>query len=322
MNCPALNITNSSSLMSLLRTFKPHRLHPFVSRIFTMSHKTQEPVITKTSDLSLQEAKWITLKKIEYVDQVGKERTWEVATRKTRGKSGVDAVAMGNILLHPSKPASTLLVIQYRPPLDAYTIEWPAGLIDAEETAEEAAVREFKEETGYDCKVLSVSPAQAADPGMTNANMQLAMVEVQLSENEEEPEQRLDDGEHIQREIIPLAELYERLVEYSKRERTVVAAKLFHFAAEINAMNRRSTASQPVQLQYVQWQHLFKLSLEQRENATGCWIHTGRTSGSNGTGYVRDNMRNTPMPGGEPGEKIGEQFNIHQVAIASTCQRH
>ncbi|RFN50483.1 ysa1-sugar-nucleotide hydrolase [Fusarium flagelliforme] len=196
-----------------------------------MSHKTQEPVITKLSDLPIEESKWVTLKKIEYVDQVGKERTWEVATRKTRGKSGVDAVAMGNILLHPSKPASTLLVIQYRPPLDAYTIEWPAGLIDAEETAEEAAVREFKEETGYDCKVLSVSPAQAADPGMTNANMQLAMVEVQLSENEEEPEQRLDDGEHIQREVIPLAELYERLVEYSKRERTVVAAKLFHFAA-------------------------------------------------------------------------------------------
>ncbi|KAF5714450.1 Nudix hydrolase [Fusarium mundagurra] len=196
-----------------------------------MSQKTQEPVVTKLSDLPLDEAKWITLKKIEYVDQVGKARTWEVATRKTRGKSGVDAVAMGNILLHPSKPASTLLVIQYRPPLDAYTIEWPAGLIDAEETAEEAAVREFKEETGYDCKVLSVSPAQAADPGMSNANMQLAMVEVQLGENDEEPEQRLDDGEHIQREVIPLSELYERLVEYSKRERTVVAAKLFHFAA-------------------------------------------------------------------------------------------
>jgi ADP-ribose pyrophosphatase len=66
---------------------------------------------------------------------------------------------------------------------------------------------------------------------MTNANMQLAMVEVQLGENEEEPEQRLDDGEHIQREIVPLAELYDRLVEYSKQERTVVAAKLFHFAA-------------------------------------------------------------------------------------------
>lgn len=230
---PALNSSQTSqTFMRLLRqTLRPYRLRPFISRPFSMSQKTQEPVITKLSDLPIEESKWVTLKKIEYVDQVGKERTWEVATRKTRGKSGVDAVAMGNILLHPSKPASTLLVIQYRPPLDAYTIEWPAGLIDAEETAEEAAVREFKEETGYDCKVLSVSPAQAADPGMTNANMQLAMVEVQLGENEEEPEQRLDDGEHIQREIIPLAELYERLVEYSKRERTVVAAKLFHFAA-------------------------------------------------------------------------------------------
>lgn len=198
-----------------------------------MSHKTQEPVITKISELPTEQAKWVTLKRIDYTDQVGKQRTWEVATRKTRGKAGVDAVAMGNILLHPSRPASTMLVIQYRPPLDAYTVEWPAGLIDAEETAEQAAVREFKEETGYDCRLLSISPVQAADPGMSDANMQMAMVEVQLREGDEEqpPEQRLEDGEHIQRVVVPLSELYDRLVEYSKAERTIVAAKLFHFAA-------------------------------------------------------------------------------------------
>jgi ADP-ribose pyrophosphatase len=196
-----------------------------------MATKTQEPVITKTSDLPLDEARWITLKKIDYVDQVGKARTWEVAERKTRGKAGVDAVAMGNILLHPSRPPSTMVVIQYRPPLDSYTVEWPAGLIDAEETAEQAAVREFKEETGYGCRVLSVSPPQAADPGMTNANMQLVMVEVKLGEGDEKPEQRLEDGEHIERVVIPLADFYDRLVEYSKRDRMIVAAKLFHFAA-------------------------------------------------------------------------------------------
>ncbi|KAH8203549.1 hypothetical protein TruAng_002297 [Truncatella angustata] len=195
-----------------------------------MSQKTQEPIINKLSDLPIDEAKWITLKKIEYTDQVGKDRTWEVATRKTRGKAGVDAVAMGNILLHPSKPPSTLIVIQYRPPLDAYTVEWPAGLIDADETAEQAAVREFKEETGYDCRVVSISPVQAADPGMSNANMQMAMVEVNLKEGDEEPEQRLEDGEHIQRVVIPLSEFYDRLVEYSKQDRMIVAAKLFHFA--------------------------------------------------------------------------------------------
>lgn len=196
-----------------------------------MTTNTQEPVITKIEDLPVEEAKWVTLKRISYTDQVGKARTWEAASRKTRGKSGVDAVAMGNILLHPSKPPSTLIVIQYRPPLDSYTVEWPAGLIDAEETAEEAAVREFKEETGYECKVISVSPPQAADPGLSNANMQLAMVEVQLGEGDEEPEQRLEDGEHIQRVVVPLSEFYDRLVEYSKKERFIVAAKLFHFAA-------------------------------------------------------------------------------------------
>lgn len=207
----------------------PHHNH---TQPFTMSHKTQEPVITRITDLPTSEAKWVALKKIEYVDQVGKARTWEVATRKTRAESaGVDAVAMGNILLHPNRPPSTVIVIQYRPPLDAYTVEWPAGLVDAGETAEEAAVREFKEEVGYDCKVISVSPIQAADPGMSSANMQLVMVEAQLGDGDELPEQRLEDGEHIQRVVVPLSEFYDRLVEYSKQERMIVAAKLFHFAA-------------------------------------------------------------------------------------------
>lgn len=119
-------------------------------------------------------------------------------------------------------------------------MEWPAGLIDAGEDAETAAVREFHEETGYEVsKVLSVSPPQAADPGMTNANMQLVMVEVQLPEGEEMPEQRLEDGEHITRVVVPLAELYKRLVEYAGRERHVVAAKLLHFAQGMEFMKEQ-----------------------------------------------------------------------------------
>ncbi|ROW08697.1 hypothetical protein VPNG_06424 [Cytospora leucostoma] len=216
-----------------------------------MTTKTQEPVITSIEDLPITESKWITLKKITYTDQTGKSRTWESATRKTRSaKAGVDAVAMGNILIPPPSssaahktPASTLLVIQYRPPLDAYTVEWPAGLIDAGEDAEAAAVREFREETGYDVtRVLSVSPPQAADPGLTNANMQLVMVEVQLPEGAVEgvlPEQRLEDGEHITRVVVPLAELYDRLIEYTKKERFVVAAKLLHFAQGMDFQRRQ-----------------------------------------------------------------------------------
>ena len=38
---------------------------------------------------------------------------------------------------------------QYRPPTDKITVEIPAGLMDAGETAEQCAVRELREETGY-----------------------------------------------------------------------------------------------------------------------------------------------------------------------------
>lgn len=205
-----------------------------------MTPAVQEPAITSIEDLPISESKWITLKRITYVDATATTRTWESAIRKTTSAGGVDAVAIGNILLSPSNPATpaqTMLVIQYRPPLDSYTVEWPAGLIDANETAEVAARREFKEETGYEVsKVLSVSPVQAADPGMSNANMQLVMVEVEIPEGEKMPEQRLDDGERIERVVVPLAELYERLVEYSKKERFVVAAKLLHFAQGMEFM--------------------------------------------------------------------------------------
>lgn len=42
-----------------------------------------------------------------------------------------------------------ILQKQFRPPINKVCIEVPAGLVDEDETAEEAAVRELKEETGY-----------------------------------------------------------------------------------------------------------------------------------------------------------------------------
>lgn len=51
-----------------------------------------------------------------------------------------------------------LLQKQFRPPVEKIVIEVPAGLIDAGETAEEAAVRELKEETGYVGTVSESSP--------------------------------------------------------------------------------------------------------------------------------------------------------------------
>lgn len=70
------------------------------------------------------------------------------------------------------------ILFQFRPPLAAYCLELPAGLVDAGEVAGAAAARELLEETGYSGRVVDVSPICASDPGLTNANMQLVVMEV------------------------------------------------------------------------------------------------------------------------------------------------
>jgi ADP-ribose pyrophosphatase len=59
---------------------------------------------------------------------------------------------------HDTAGPEIVLQKQYRPPLDKIVIELPAGLIDAGETAEQAAIRELKEETGYVAEAIETSP--------------------------------------------------------------------------------------------------------------------------------------------------------------------
>jgi ADP-ribose pyrophosphatase len=194
----------------------------------------QAPKINKIEPLPASEAKWVEFQKISWSDQTGRQRVWESANRKTRGSAGVDAVAITAIIRHPSRKPCTIIILQYRPPVDAVCVELPAGLVDGEETPGEAAVRELKEETGYEGQLTFVSPTIVSDPGLSSANMQLATVEVQLNEGDKQPEQVLDDGEFIERVVVPLEELYDRLVKYDEEGKTV-DARLWHWAAGMRA---------------------------------------------------------------------------------------
>jgi ADP-ribose pyrophosphatase len=188
------------------------------------------PKVTSIDPLPSNEAKWIEFHKISWTDQTNKPRIWESASRKTRGASGVDAVAINTLIRHPSRPPSTIIILQFRPPVDAICVEFPAGLVDAKETPADASLRELHEETGYKGKLSYISPTIVSDPGMSTANMQLATVEVNLKEGDMEPEQALDDGEFIERVVVPLEELFERLEKYSQ-EGKMVDARLWHWAA-------------------------------------------------------------------------------------------
>ena len=71
-----------------------------------------------------------------------------------------------------------MCVKQFRPPLDTFTIELTAGLIDPNFTA---AVWEFREETGYIGKVINVLPTLYLSPGLTNKSATLFRLEVDMT---------------------------------------------------------------------------------------------------------------------------------------------
>ncbi|KAK2467112.1 hypothetical protein APHAL10511_001370 [Amanita phalloides] len=190
------------------------------------------PRLIGSTELSPSEAKWITLKRLAYIDTDGKERIWEAAERKTRiSASSVDAVAILAILRSKSNAfePSTVIIEQYRPPIDKIVIELPAGLVDEGETPEQAAIRELYEETGYTATgIIESSPIVVNDPGMTNANMKLVLLDVVMENGLETPNQHLAAGEHIVRRVIELTKLEKELQAYHRRG-CALDARLFYF---------------------------------------------------------------------------------------------
>ena len=133
---------------------------------------------------TLVETKFISLYDIKYLNKNNQEKSWTVASRKSKDilegiylenkKDKVDAV----IICAYHKQQNKLVIIkEFRVPINKYIYELPAGLVDSDDdNFEETVIRELKEETGLD--LLDVNNDYTIEktylsPGMTDESIAL-----------------------------------------------------------------------------------------------------------------------------------------------------
>ncbi|KAF9932616.1 nudix hydrolase-like protein [Modicella reniformis] len=190
--------------------------------------------IKLTDEEKLGTGCWLSLHQVKFTDPTGAPRSWEVCRRVSPVQQSeedpngptIDAIDVIAIIKNKQEQATHIvLVVQYRPAMGTYTIEFPSGLIDPNETASEAALRELEEEVGFSTqlghptKVVKVSNLIAYEPGMTNSCSQVVVVEITLEHEQlfgpgSVRTQKLDDDEwSLQVAILPLKGLLKALQE-------------------------------------------------------------------------------------------------------------
>ena len=134
----------------------------------------------KSAD-KLTNLKWLNMFDVDYVDQDGRHRSWQIASRSKAPKCITGQFNMPDaVVIVPFHTDENKVVIikEYRVPLADYEYGFPAGLIDPGETIEQTARRELQEETGLTVtRFLKISAPVYSSAGMTDESVAMVYVE-------------------------------------------------------------------------------------------------------------------------------------------------
>lgn len=132
------------------------------------------------------------------------------ATRLALDKGNTIAV-----LLFEKDTDSFLFIKQFRYPSSrhghAWTVELPAGAIDEDETAKQAAMREVKEEIGYKITDLDFIVEYFPSPGMLSEQISIFFGEVVSSQKISKGGGSVSENEDIELIKIPRVEIKDKL---------------------------------------------------------------------------------------------------------------
>lgn len=103
----------------------------------------------------LQENRFLNMYHLDAVSYSGEPFDYYFVSRNKEDKLKINThrIEAEGIVIYPvwkEDPEKLVMIRQYRYPVGDYIYELPAGLIDQGESAEQAAIREMKEETGFD----------------------------------------------------------------------------------------------------------------------------------------------------------------------------
>ncbi len=147
---------------------------------------------------------------IAYTDSAGSIRTWEAVERVN---------CRGIVAIVPVTSARDIVLVrQFRPVMDGFVVEFPAGLNDRNESLEEAARRELVEETG-----CTADEFIFLAEGPISSGLSTEVLTVFLAKNVTTAPDRLkqlyppDESEDIELIRMPLSAINERLAAFRER---------------------------------------------------------------------------------------------------------
>lgn len=147
----------------------------------------------------LWQGRYLKSVEIQYRDSSGSIRTWETFERVNC--NGIVAI------VPVTEDGGFLVIRQFRPAINKYVIEFPAGLNDKGESLKDAARRELLEETGYIAKEIIFLAEGPISSGASNEILTVYLARGLEYKNTAEK----DETEDIEVFNIPMNELYSRL---------------------------------------------------------------------------------------------------------------
>lgn len=175
-----------------------------------------------TPPKKLTQERFVNLFSTEICTEKGRN-PWIFASRKKEpGASVKSADAAVVVAVVQQKGAPHLVMTrEFRAPLGTYELSLPSGLIDAGESATDAAIREFNEETGMTLsRVVHVSPPLASSAGLTDETVSLVYGEATGTMSREHQ----TEHEDIEVRLVGIADIRKLL---SSQQSDIISSRLY-----------------------------------------------------------------------------------------------